>query len=88
MEATFEVTHSLDLQDPVLLMGDFNGSICPARDFHGESGARRETCLLLSGLLGPGGAWVDAQAAFGEDPLAWTFQLLDKQGNVSVSRID
>jgi hypothetical protein len=68
VECFLEVTHILDLQEPVLLLGDFNGSICPGRDFMGESGGKRDTCPLLSRLLGPGGAWVDvATAVLGED---------------------
>ena len=35
-EALQEVTHILDLQEPVLLLGDFNGSAEPGRDFRGR----------------------------------------------------
>jgi hypothetical protein len=35
-----EVVHGLDMQTPTLLMGDFNGSADPARDFLSSSGAR------------------------------------------------
>ena len=57
-----EVTHTLDMQVPTLLMGDFNGSACPARDFQGESASRREACPLLARLLGPGGpGWMCMQ---------------------------
>ena len=56
VEALLEVTHGLDLQEPVLLLGDFNGPVCPGRDFLGESGHRREHCGLLSKLLAPSGA--------------------------------
>ena len=88
-EALAEVTHQLDMQEPVLLVGDFNGSICPERDFMGESGARRGCCGLLGRLLGPGAAWVDVQVALqGAGALDWTFQLLDQEGRVSASRID
>ena len=83
-----EVTHVLDLQEPTLLMGDFNGSVCPGRDFHGESAARREACPLLAHLLGPGGAWVDVHASLINDSLPWTFQSLDQSGKLSASRID
>ena len=54
-EALLEVTHTLDLQIPTLLLGDFNGSIWPGRDFHGASSSRRAACPLLTHLLGPGG---------------------------------
>ena len=88
VEALGEVTHILDLQEPVLMLGDYNGSVCPARDFLGESGTRREACPLLARLLGPGGAWVDVLAATAGDILPWTFQLLDREGKLSASRID
>lgn len=88
-EALADVTYQLDMQEPVLLVGDFNGSVCPDRDFMGESGARRECCGLLGRLLGPGAAWVDVQVALGgAAPLDWTFQLVDREGRVSASRID
>jgi hypothetical protein len=86
--ALMEVTHGLDLQVPTLLMGDYNGSAFPNRDFLGETSARRGACPLLTHLLGPGGAWVDLHAAILPEPLPWTFQLLDRTGKVSASRID
>jgi endonuclease/exonuclease/phosphatase family metal-dependent hydrolase len=65
-----EVTHSLDMQVPTVLMGDFNGSAYPGRDFHGSTSARRAACPLLVQLLGPGGAWVDVHATMLSEPLA------------------
>ena len=88
VEAMIEFTHALDLQSPILLMGDFNGSPCPSRDFLAESGGRREPCPLLAQLLGPAGAWVDVHAALLGEPLPWTFQILDGEGKLSASRID
>ena len=98
-EALADVTYQLDMQEPVLLVGDFNGSVNPERDFMGESGCKRETCGLLRRLLGPGAAWVDVQvhpsgpkstqvALGGGGALDWTFQLMDREGRVSASRID
>ena len=58
--ATF--THELDLQQPTLLLGDFNGSL-----------GSRDPCPLLAQLLGPGGAWVDLQAAHSTAPLEPTY---------------
>lgn len=87
-EALLEVTHTLDLQVPTLLMGDFNGSAVPSRDFLGATSGRRAACPLLTTLLGPGGAWVDAHTTFLTEPLPWTFQLLDREGQLSASRID
>ena len=80
-----QLTHHLDLQVPTLLLGDFNGSAVPSRDFLGDSSARRDACPLLRHLLGPGGAWVDVHAAMLPDPLPWTFQLLDRTGNCQLA---
>ena len=82
-----EVTHTLDMQIPTMLMGDFNGSADPIRDFLSDSGRRRQPCPLLAQLLGPGGAWVDVhRTLLGEVP--WTFQSTDREGTLSASRID
>ena len=82
-----EVTHTLDMQVPTLLMGDFNGSADPASDFLSTSGHRRMPCPLLSQLLGPGGAWVDVhRTLLGTVP--WTFRAVDKTKTLSASRID
>ena len=88
VEALVEVTHSLDMQEPALLMGDFNGSMCPVRDFQGESAARRDACPLLAHLLGPGGAWLDVHVALAQERVPWTFQTVDQTGKLSASRID
>jgi exonuclease III len=82
-----EVTHGLDMQVPTLLLGDFNGSADPPRDFLSVSGSRRPVCPLLSHLLGPGSAWVDVHRALLE-VVPWTIQLIDTTGRVSASRID
>ena len=52
--AMMEFVHTLDMQVPTLLMGDFNGSLTPAQDYQSISGARRAACPLLAHLLGPG----------------------------------
>ena len=54
--AFLELTHTLDMQIPTFLLGDFNGSICPSRDFRASSSQHRLPCPLLASLLGPGGA--------------------------------
>ena len=82
-----EVSHSLDLQVPTFLMGDFNGSVDPSRDFLSESGRKRPVCPLLASLLGPGGAWVDVHRALLVD-VPWTFQSVDTANHLSASRID
>jgi hypothetical protein len=82
------VTHTLDLQTPTLLMGDFNGSICPSRDNLGASGGSRPACALLTQLLGPGAAWVDVHATMLPAPLPWTFHNTDTRDRLSASRID
>ena len=86
--ALLELLHCLDMQVPTLLLGDFNGSACPSRDFHSISGARRPACPLLGQLLGPGGPLVDVHAALHQPPLSWTFQAVDSRGQLSASRID
>ena len=88
VDAFLQVTHHLDLQIPTLLLGDFNGSAIPGRDFLGETSLRRPACPVLEHLLGPGGAWVDVHAALLSEPLPWTFQSLDRAGKLSASRID
>ena len=82
-----EVTHGLDMQMPTLLMGDFNGSADPAKDFLSTSGQRRPVCPLLAHLLGPGGAWVDVHRALLRE-VPWTFQSVDTTERLSASRID
>ena len=72
--AMLDVTHSLDMQVPTLLLGDFNGAVLPAHDCRGTH--TRPPCPLLSQLLGPAGAWVDAHVALLPRPLPWTFQAL------------
>ena len=83
-----EHLHGLDMQIPTLLLGDFNGSVLPERDYLSSSGARRAVCSLLAQLLGPGGAWLDTHATLLPEPLPWTFQLTDTGGKLSASRID
>ena len=86
--AFLELTHHLDMQVPTLLMGDFNGSICPPRDFRSSTNQRRAPCALLSSLLGPGGAWMDVHATVLPPPLPWTYQLTMPDGSLAASRID
>ena len=87
IDLLLEVTHGLDLQTPTLLMGDFNGSVDPSRDFLSASGGKRPVCRLLAHLLGPGGAWVDIHRTLLTGSF-WTFQSLDTSGKLSASRID
>ena len=84
-EALLAVTHSLDMQVPTLLLGDFNGSLIPDRDCRGAHS--RQPCPLLSHLLGPGGAWIDVHAALLQPPLPWTFHSLGESQS-GASRID
>ena len=80
-----ELSYALDMQLPTLIMGDFNGSVDPARDYRSQSGARRPVCPLLAKLLGPGSPWMDVQELMLPPPLPWTYQ----QPNTSAaSRID
>lgn len=82
-----EVTHGLDLQVPTFILGDFNGSVDPPRDFLSQSGSRRPVCPLLAHLLGPGAAWVDVCAAV-QPQLEWTYRHTDSSGQLAASRID
>ena len=75
-DALMEVVHALDMQVPTLLMGDFNGVLCPGRDCNGESSHCRHVYPILASLLGPGAPWVDVQAVLDPDP-SWTFRNLD-----------
>ena len=83
-----EFVHGLDMQVPTLLLGDFNGSLEPALDYHSASGMRRAACPLLVHLLGPGAPWVDVHRLLMATPLPWTYQQLGSQGKLSASRID
>ena len=82
-----EVIHSLDMQVPTFLLGDFNGSADPARDFLSDTGSRRPVCPLLGQLLGPATPWVDVHRALLDD-VPWTFQNVDTSARLSASRID
>lgn len=83
-----EVVHTLDLQIPTFLLGDFNGALDPACDFLSESGQRRPVCPLLAQLLGPGGPLVDVHRALLGEAVPWTFRSFDSTGTLSASRID
>jgi hypothetical protein len=84
--AFMELVHGFYMQTPTILLGDWNGSACPSRDYQGASGRSRPACALLTHLLGPGAPWVDVQLALlGEVP--WTFNHMDGFGNVAASRI-
>ena len=82
-----ELSHQLDMQTPTLLLGDFNGSADPPKDFSSASGARRTVCPLLAKLLGPGAPWVDVHRVLLED-VPWTFRNVNTAGELSASRID
>ena len=86
--AMMECLHTLDMQVPTLVMGDFNGSLMPAQDYHSLTGARRAACPLLAHLLGPGAPWVDVHRVLLPTPLPWTYQAVGPQGKLSASRID
>ena len=85
--AFLELVHSLDMQVPTLLMGDFNGSLSPSDDYQSASGARRPVCPLLAQLLGPGAPWVDVHRLLMPPPLPWTYYQSTSDG-VAASRID
>ena len=87
--AFLDLVHTLDMQTPTLFLGDFNGTVCPSRDYLGASSARRPTCPLLQQLLGPGAPLVDLQVALlGDENLDWTYRSVDSTGRLAASRID
>ena len=52
-------------------MGDFNGSVCPTRDYSKGDGF---VCSMLARLLGPGGPFLDLQMAVSPNEFAPTFR--------------
>ena len=86
--AMAQLTPELDMQMPTLLLGDFNGSAFPHRDYLAGGAHARPACPLLVDLLGPGGAWVDVQATLTEGEMEWTFRNRDSEGHEAASRID
>ena len=84
-QAMLELVYTLDMQIPTLLLGDFNGSVNPARDYRSESGNRRPVCPLLAQLLGPGCPWIDVHESMLPPPLPWTFR---QPSSPAASRID
>lgn len=87
-QAFLGLVEALDMQVPTLLLGDFNGSLVPSRDYRGRDAARRPVCPLLAALLGPGAPWVDVHAALLGTPLPMTFRNSHLSGAVLESRID
>jgi len=69
--AFLEMVSSLDLQIPTLLMGDFNGTISPERDYSSGLG---HISPLLARLLGPAGAFLDLQLVVSPGEYAPTFR--------------
>ena len=83
-----ELSHSLDMQVPTLLLGDWNGSVLPYRDYCSRSGRQRQPCPLLAHLTGPGAPWTDVHADLLPEPLPVTFHSPLSSGAVAASRID
>jgi hypothetical protein len=77
---------TLDLQVPTLILGDFNGSVDPERDF--SVGARRPVSPLLSRLLGPGGPFLDLQLVVSPELRQYTFRSSRSSGPAALSRCD
>ena len=81
---------SLDMQVPTLLLGDFNGSVDPPRDF--SNGAKRAVSSLLLQLLNPLGPFFDLQMAVSPDLWDFTFVAAaarnDNDPDAGLSRID
>ena len=70
--AFIEFVAQLDMQIPTLLLGDFNGSVAPERDFTAGHGS---VCPLLTRLLDLGGPFIDLQMAVSPAEWAFTFTM-------------
>ena len=66
-----EMVAGLDLQAPTLLLGDFNGSVSPQRDYASGAG---DVCPLLTRLVGPAGPFLDLQLVVSPEEYAYTFR--------------
>ena len=47
-ELMLEHLHGLDMPVPTLLLGDFNGTVLPERDYLSASGSKRAVCPFLA----------------------------------------
>ena len=68
-----EMVATLDMQVPTIIMGDFNESVCPTRDYSKGDGF---VCSMLARLLGPGGPLFVLQMAVSPNEFAPTFRSL------------
>ena len=66
-----EMVATLDMQVPTIIMDDFNGSVCPTRDYSKGDGI---VCSMLARLLGPGGPLLGLQMAVSPNEFAPTFR--------------
>ena len=82
--AFVDFVSGLDMQIPTLLLGDFNGSVAPERDFTSRDG---QVCPLLCRLLGPGGPFIDLLMAISPEEWAYTFAM-PYLGSLKQSRCD
>ena len=78
--AMWDMVVEWDMQEPTLLVGDFNGTVSPWEDYSKGDG---QVCPLLSKLVGVGGPFVEVKPATKE----WTFEV-KHQDEVFGSRID
>ena len=83
--AFLDLLFELDLSVPTLFMGDFNGSVLPARDYSRGGGA---VCPLLARLLGPSAPLLDLQLLLSPDAHTWTFRGHTTEGQPYCSRCD
>ena len=84
VSAFLDFVASLDMQLPSLFLGDFNGTVDPARDYSAGAAA---VCPLLTRLLGPGGPLLDLQLAISPKEYAHTFHM-SRSGALHSSRCD
>ena len=79
-----ELVPSLDMQVPMIFLGDFNGSVFPERDYSSGVGP---VCPLLSRVLDPGGPLLDLQLVVSPDAFDFTFRRAHLE-STSHSRFD
>ena len=80
--AVIEVLTALDAAVPTLLLGDWNGTTTPSRDYLSGSGP---SCPLLGWILGPGTPWRDALVAVSPGAFNWTFWRCSVQGGCGLA---
>ena len=84
-QALMNLVADMDMQVPTMLLGDFNGSVDPMRDY--RRGADRRASPLLTSLLDPLGPFLDLQLEVSPHLWGYTFHSSRVDG-AALSRID